>query len=215
MYFRDTAHGFLAWGVATILTAALLTSTIGAILGAGAQAGASALGGAATAASPATAGAATSSSPSPDTGGGSSPTDYFVDSLFRKDATGNTPPPADAAPSGSSAPDRGTGPINAEAGRIFANAIRAGALPPDDAKYVAQLVSQRTGLSQQDAERRVNDTYAKAQATLREAEAKAKSVADAARKASAYASLWLFVSLLVGAFVASFAATYGGRRRDL
>jgi hypothetical protein len=33
VYFRDTAHGFLAWGVATLLTAAALTGTIGAILG--------------------------------------------------------------------------------------------------------------------------------------------------------------------------------------
>ena len=61
----------------------------------------------------------------------------------------------------------------------------------------------------------MNDTYAKAQATLRDAQAKAREAADAARKASAYASLWLVVSMLIGAFVASFAATHGGRRRDL
>lgn len=33
VYFRDTAHGFLSWAVATLLTAAALTSVIGAILG--------------------------------------------------------------------------------------------------------------------------------------------------------------------------------------
>jgi len=33
VYFRDTAHGFLSWAVATLLTAAVLTSVIGAILG--------------------------------------------------------------------------------------------------------------------------------------------------------------------------------------
>lgn len=33
VYFRDTAHGFLAWGVATLLTAAALTGVIGTILG--------------------------------------------------------------------------------------------------------------------------------------------------------------------------------------
>ena len=33
VYFRDTAHGFLSWGVATLLTAAVLTSTINAMLG--------------------------------------------------------------------------------------------------------------------------------------------------------------------------------------
>ena len=50
VYFRDTAHGFLAWGVATLVTAAALTSVIGSMVGAGAQAGASAAGGAAAAA---------------------------------------------------------------------------------------------------------------------------------------------------------------------
>jgi hypothetical protein len=33
VYFRDTAHGFLAWAVATLLTAAVLTGAIGGILG--------------------------------------------------------------------------------------------------------------------------------------------------------------------------------------
>ena len=75
-------------------------------------------------------------------------------------------------------------------------------------------MAQRTGLSQQDAEKRVTDTYNKAQAMLNEAKTKAQQAADAARKASAYASLWLVVSMLIGAFVASFAAIHGGRRRD-
>ena len=39
-YFRDTAHGFLAWAVASLVTAGLLTSVIGAILGGGMHAGA-------------------------------------------------------------------------------------------------------------------------------------------------------------------------------
>ncbi len=34
VYFRDTAHGFLAWPVATLLTAAVFTSVIGSLLGA-------------------------------------------------------------------------------------------------------------------------------------------------------------------------------------
>ncbi len=58
VYFRDTAHGFLAWAVATLLTAALLTSAVGSIVGAGAQAGASVAGGAATLATTATAASA-------------------------------------------------------------------------------------------------------------------------------------------------------------
>ena len=41
VYFRDTAHGFLSWGVATLVTVVLLTSTIGSILGTTINAGAS------------------------------------------------------------------------------------------------------------------------------------------------------------------------------
>ena len=33
VYFRDTAHGFLAWGIATLVTAAVLSTVIGTILG--------------------------------------------------------------------------------------------------------------------------------------------------------------------------------------
>lgn len=229
VYFRDTAHGFLAWAVATLLTAALLSSAVASILGAGAQAGATVAGGAATAVATAAGGAGMAASRS-GTDSASDPTGYFIDSLFRRDPASPAPAPSDATgtsgtPSTSSmpsvsgtpsmAPERGTAATSAEVSRIFLNSIRTGALPPEDAKYVGQVVAQRTGLSQQDAEKRVNDTYAKAQAALRNAETKAREAADAARKASAYGALWLVVSMLIGAFVASFAATYGGRRRDL
>lgn len=218
VYFRDTAHGFLAWSVATLLTAALLTSVVGSIIGAGAQAGATAVGGVASAATVAGAGAAGAAASNASDADSSGPMGYFIDSLFRKDPSANAAPAADAsaaaAPMAPAMPERGTREAGAEVSRIFLNSIRTGALPPEDAKYVGQVVAQRTGLSQQDAEKRVNDTYAKAQSTLNEAKTKAKEAADTARKTSAYGALWLVVSLLLGAFVASFAATYGGRRRD-
>ncbi|HEX3141453.1 MAG TPA: hypothetical protein VHQ87_15450, partial [Rhizobacter sp.] len=44
VFFRDTAHGFLAWAVASVASAALLASVSGAIVGSGLQAGASAAG---------------------------------------------------------------------------------------------------------------------------------------------------------------------------
>ncbi|WP_257624522.1 hypothetical protein [Variovorax boronicumulans] len=215
VYFRDTAHGFLAWSIATLLTAALLTSAIGSIVGASAQAGATAVGGVASAATVAGAGAAGAAANNASEGDASGPMGYFIDSLFRKDPSATAAPAADAtAAAAPTAPERGMREAGTEVSRIFLNSIRTGALPPEDAKYVGQVVAQRTGLSQQDAEKRVNDTYAKAQATLNEAKTKAKEAADTARKTSAYGALWLVVSMLLGAFVASFAATYGGRRRD-
>lgn len=51
VYFRDTAHGFLAWAVATLLTAATLTSAIGTVLGTTAKAGAEVAAGGAQSAS--------------------------------------------------------------------------------------------------------------------------------------------------------------------
>lgn len=206
VYFRDTAHGFLAWAIASLATAALLTSVIGNIVGSGVQAGAVVAGGVTSTAAVATAGAATSMA-SNDTrvDGASGPMAYFVDSLFRRDTGTTAPLPADA-----NAPM----PSSAEVTRILMNTIRSGALPAADARYVGQLVAQRTGLTQSDAEKRVTDTYARMQASLNEAQASAKDAADTARKASAYGALWLFISLLAGAFVASLCATWGGRLRD-
>lgn len=206
-YFRDTAHGFLAWAVATLATAALLTSVIGAIVTGGVKAGASVVGGVATTAAAATAGgAAAAGSELAKSEPGSGPMGYFVDSLFRPDAI------ATATSKGTA--NSQTGASLAEVSRIFLNTIRSDALPAEDVRYVGQLVAQRTGMSQQDAEIRVTETYARMQAKLQEVETAAKAAVDKGRKASAYAALWLFVSLLIGAFVASFAATYGGRQRD-
>ncbi len=208
VYFRDTAHGFLAWAVATLLTAGLLTSTIGSIVGTGAEAGASVVGAAGTAASSMAAGGAVAGQAKTE---GGSMIGYFTDSLFRPMARA---PAASAAssPTGNDSAQLGAAP--AEVGRILARSMSSGAISLEDSKYVAQLIAQRTGMSQQDAEKRVADTYAKAQQAVQDAETKAKEAADKARKAAAYTSLWLFVSLLLGAFTASLMATFGGRRRD-
>ena len=207
VYFRDTAHGFLAWAVATLGTAALLTSVIGTIVGGGIQAGASLAGSAASAAVGGAAAAGTDAAEPGDADGAMS---YFVDSLFRADAetSGRRGLSADRPPEQTAA-------SLAEVTRIFANALRTGSMPDADLRYVGQVVAQRTELTQQEAERRVRDVFARLQATLNEAEAAARATADAAREASAYAALWLFVSLLSGAFIASWMATFGGRQRDL
>ena len=208
VYFRDTAHGFLAWAVATLVTAATLSSAVGTIVGAGANAGTSAVGAAGSAAVMA-AGAAMSEKDKPATVASS--LDYFTDSLFR-------PMPAASAASGTGATPADQGNASGtsiEVGRIFARGLAGNALSADDSRYVGQLVAQRTGMTQQDAEKRATDTFAKAQQSIQDAEAKAKEAADKARKAAAYISLWIFVSLLLGAFVSSLMATFGGRQRDL
>jgi len=208
VYFRDTAHGFLSWAIASLATAALLVSVIGSIVSGGVQASAAVASSvASTATSVVSTGAAEMSKGNMD--GGSM--GYFVDSLFRKEMN-----PAAALPS--PAVDVGGAAITAssasEIGRIFITSMRTGAIAADDLRYVGQAVAQRTGLSQADAEKRVSATFARAQGAVRDAEIAAKDAADKARKASSYAALWLFISLLIGAFAASLAATYGGRQRD-
>jgi hypothetical protein len=210
VYFRDSAHGFLAWAVASLATAALLTSAIGSILSGGIQAGASVVGGVANTATVAASGFAASGNTASEESG---PLAHFVDSLFRREGNAET-----ASSTGVTMPaeasERTMTRDAAEVGRIFMNVSRSEPLPPPDLRYVGQLVAQRTGVSQQEAEKRVTEVYARAQATLHNAEMATKEAADKARKASAYAALWMFVSLLIGAFFASLAATYGGRQRD-
>lgn len=198
-YFRDTAHGFLSWALSTLVTAALLTSVISGLVHTTAQvASAGASGGA----------IATSS----DRGNASVaantwPMGYLVDGLFRQsDASSTTP---GVAP-------RGRAEDQEEVVRIFLNGLASGdPLSANDAHYVAQLVSLRTGLSQAAAQARVDTTYSQLQQKLADLKTAAKAAADKSRKAAIYASLWLFVSLLMGAFSASLLATFGGRQRDL
>lgn len=216
VHFRDTAHGFLTWAVSSLITAALLTSVVGSITNRGVQAGAAVAGGiASTAAVAATGAAAMVDSEAAKSEGMSEPLGYFIDSLFRRDATVAAPatPPGNSAMQGGAADQATPAPV-AEVSRIFMTTIHTGALSAQDVHYLGQLVVQRTGLTQQEAEKRVTDTYARAQASLRDAQAAAIQAADTARKASSYAALWLVISLLSGAFVASLAATVGGRQRD-
>lgn len=215
IYFRDTAHGFLAWAVATLVTAALLTSVIGTIVSGGIKTGASIAGGmAATAAG----GAAAMHTDKATASGIDGSLDYFVDSLFRQDPNAvkvTSPRPVGATATPGVSADNKIPSATAEVTRIMVNAIRAGALPPEDARYVGQLVSQRTGMTQQEAEKRAEEIFNRAETKLKEIESAARETSDRARKVSAYSALWFFVSLLIGAFVASLAATWGGRHRDV
>lgn len=206
VHFRDTAHGFLAWAIASLATAALLTSVMGTIVGGSAQAGASLAGAADTTASAGVVAGKPEADPAA--------MGYFIDSLFRKDTTAA----GTAIGQPGAAIDAGNQPVapaSSEVGRIFAANLQNPALPADDVRHVGQLVAQRTGLSQADAEKRVTDTYTRVQANLQQARTMAMEALDKGRKAAAGASLWIFISLLVGAFVASLSATYGGRQRDL
>jgi hypothetical protein len=202
MHFRDTAHGFLSWAVATLLTAAILTSAVSGIVRTGAQAAAltASTGGAIT--------METMQRGNAPAEMNTWPLGYFVDSLFRMPAGVPAAATADA-------PGR-NGIPRAETARILLNSAATGdPLSPEDTAYLSQLVAQRTGLAPDAAQARVVTTYTRLLQKITALNAAAKDAADKARKVTIGASLWLFISLLMGAFSASLMATHGGRVRQL
>jgi hypothetical protein len=169
VYFRDTAHGFVAWAFASVLGTILLASPVSSLIEGG---GSAAVQGSASA------------------GRSSGPMDGYVDTLLRSDAP--------ASQQGNSNQSRG------ELDRLLVSSFRNGSdLKPSDREYVSKVVAARTGLSQADADKRVNEVVTQA-----------KSDIDATRKATAQLAFWLTASLLMGAFCSSLAATEGGGLRD-
>lgn len=169
-YFRDTAHGLLAWAFATILTAAVLAAATTSIVSSVTQGAAQ--------------GAAANAGPAVTRNA------YYVDTLFRSDRLAQEGNNQQAG--------------NPEASRILARAVTPGStLAAGDRARLAQLVAMRTGISQQEAEQRVD-------AVINQA----KSAADDARKAAAKLALWMAAALLAGALSAGLAAVEGGRERD-
>ena len=114
---------------------------------------------------------------------------YEVDTLFR------------GAPSrdGESPARDGRG----EATRILTKALSTGGVPEADRAYMATLIAAQTGISQADAQQRVDEVFARV-----------RQEAEAARKAAATTSLLTALAMLIGAFVASVAAALGGHERD-
>ena len=167
--FRDTAHGFVAWAVASVLGAVLLASPATSLLGG------------------ATSGAVQAANSSQASG----PMDGYVDKLLRPD----NPTAQNAANSGDPRP---------EMTRLLTAGFRNGGEPSAaDRSYIAKVVAARTGLSQADAEKRVNDVIVQVKTDL-----------DKARKAAMHLAIWLTLSLFIGAFSAALAATEGGGLRD-
>jgi hypothetical protein len=128
-------------------------------------------------------------------GAGAASQAYDVDGLFRGEK------PELAASSQQS---------KAETTRILANGLQKGDIPAADRTYLAQQIAARTGLSQEDAQKRVDDVIAQEKA----AEDKARQAADAARKSASAVAIFTALSMVIGAFIASAAAAFGGSVRD-
>lgn len=187
IYFRDTAHGFLAWAVAAVVTAAVLASAVSTLAGGAARA----TGAAATASLQ---GEARSAAPQ-SAATSLDPTAYLVNELFRSN-------PPDVAGN--------LFAMRLDATPIVARGLIEGSIPAADKTYLTQLVAARTGLSQPDAAQRVDEVDAQ----LKTEWVKAHQATDQARKAASYLSFFTAFSMLIGAFIAAVTATIAGHRRD-
>jgi hypothetical protein len=179
VYFRDTAHGFVTWATATVIGAVLLASAAAGI------AGATSSGLAAGAASAASAGISRASS---------SPMEIYVDQLLRPSGSGSS----------TTSPSTSPGDSRAELSRLLTASLRSEKeMSGDDKTYLAQMVARSTGLPQEEAQKRVDQTIVTA-----------KSNIDAARRGAMQLAYWIVASLLIGAFSASLAASEAGAFRD-
>lgn len=177
---RDGAHGLLVWGGALILSAVVTAAGVGAV--------GNAVG---TALSTATTAAATAADGET---GIADPNAYFIDSLYRSDA-----PAAD------------TTAARDEAGRIFAQAaLGDGTVAEEDRAYLARSVAANTGLSQDEAQARVDQTIANVEAARQEA----LEAARIARNTAIVAAFLVAAASLVSAIAAYWAAQKGGNHRD-
>jgi hypothetical protein len=130
VYFRDTAHGFLAWCVSLVMSAAFLGAAAAGMVGASVTASARA--------------ANSSSAATADTAALEA-NRYYIDSMFR---------------GGRGAANADDNAYKAEAAGVFAHAIaNHSALAPDDRNYVASLVVAATGVGRTEAEARVTSAF--------------------------------------------------------
>jgi hypothetical protein len=174
VFFRDTAHGFVMWAVATIIGVMLLASASSSLVSGGARAVAAVGQGAATAA------------------GMSSPSvlsDYGLDTLFRSGQSGgdNTIPSA----------------TRAEAGRIFTQSLATGELPAVDRSYLAQMIAAKAGIPQADAEKRIDDAVAQAKAAKAKAVAAADEARKAAAKVSIFTAVAMLIGAFIASTAAA------------
>jgi hypothetical protein len=173
--FRDGLHGGLVWAVGVVIGAVLLFLAAGGA----ARLGAEAFG--------RSAGAAASNAP----------IETILDTMLRPQASA-------ASPSPTAQTDLRTPETRAEVTRILLAAVAPGhALSAQDRSYLAQIVSQRTGVNQQDAEQRVNAAISQA-----------TEAARTAKHAAIAAGLVTGLSLILSLAAAWWAGIVGGRHRD-
>jgi hypothetical protein len=181
--FRDGLHGGLVWAVAVLLSAFLIFATAGLVARTGAD----------------VAGKAAASVAS--TG---DPMDLVLDTMLRPTSAAAAAPAAGApATTPRTRPANATDDVRPEISRLLARAVASGSIGTENRAYLAQLVAQRSGISQQEAEKRVD-----------EAVNAARAAADKARRATVLTGFVTAAGLILSFAAAWWAALKGGQHRD-
>jgi hypothetical protein len=97
-----------------------------------------------------------------------------------------------------------------EVGRILISAVTEGGLDDGDRQYLVSIVSARAGIPAEEAEQRIDQIVAQAQAL----EDDAREIAETARRIGMVAAFMAAASLLVSGVAAYYGATLGGKHRD-
>lgn len=189
VFFRDTAHGFVAWALSILIVASVLGSAA-AVTG-------TALRAAAVGGTTATAYRVEADRPMGPDRTAMDEMAYLVDRLLRVPA-----PPGIGAPTTAAE-------ARAETQRILATGLD-GQIADGDRTYLVTLVANRAGISADEAQLRVAATIAHMEA----AKLEAQKTAESARKVAATTAIVGALALLIGAFIAGVAAAIGGRLRD-
>ena len=176
VFFRDTAHGLITWAVATVLLAAVLSSSLMSSAGTAGRA-------VADVAAAGTQGAMQSSGAP-----GSPVSGYSVDKLFR------TTGAAGGAPS--------TDP-RLETGHIVANALVDGKIPDADRAYLVDQVAARTGISKADAQTRVDGFIASVMQAQAKLKADADAARKAAAQTSIFLALSMLIGAFIASVAAA------------
>lgn len=179
---RDGCHGLLVWAAGVLVGATLAASVAGSVASTGAAIG--------SATAQATGASAVQAAAS------SNPLQYAADTLLRSENG-----PSGEAPAANA---------SEEVVRILAASTAEGSLSAADKTYLARLIEARTGISQPEAEQRIDGVMT----TIQEAADKARAAADKARRVGVIIAFITAVSLVVSAAAAWWAAGLGGRHRD-
>ncbi len=175
VFFRDTAHGFVTWAVATVVVAVVLVLSVAATVGGGVRAASGIAAGAAQ-------GAVGSTSPGYI---------YGMDRLFR---------PSDAT----AAVAQGGPDVRAEVTHVIAQAVATnGTVSEADQAYLASLVAARTGASPDEAKMRVSEFIATANDAKDKVKAAADAARKAAAKTAIFAALAMVIGAFIAAATAA------------